>query len=144
LITLAVLIVVLVGAWIFGLRPYLHSLAQDQLDPALSSAVNQLDLSLLTRVPAGVPVPLRVTEDEINNFYLPLVHVPSSPVQNMRIQITSNEMRLDFNVYGFASDITGRPTLVDGSITITNVSVGGIVGLVMSSDEMTKLLNKHL
>ena len=144
LITLAVIIVVLVGAWIFGMRPYLHSLAEDQLDPALSSAVDQIDFSVLSQLPAGVPVRLRVTEDEINNFYLPLVHVPSSPVQNMQIQITANDLQLDFTVYGFSGDITGRPTLVNGNLMVTDVSVGGITGLVMSPDEMTTLLNKHL
>jgi hypothetical protein len=144
LITLIVLIVLLAGAWVFALRPNLHSLAQNQLDSALSSAVNQIDFTPLSQAPAGISIPLRVTEDNINNFYLPLLHVPSSPVQNMHVQITSNAMRLDFTVYGFASDITGKPTLVNGNLTITNVSVGGVAGLVMSSDEMTTLLNKHL
>lgn len=143
LISLIVLIILLAGAWVFALRPYLHSLAQNQLDSALSSAVNQIDFTPLSRAPAGIPIPLRVTEDNINNFYLPLLHVPSSPVQNMHIQITPDEMRLDFTVYGFASDVAGKPVLVNGILTATNVSVGGVAGLVMSSDEMTALLNKH-
>ena len=144
LITLIVLIVVLAGIWVFAVRPYLHSLAQNQLDSALTSAVNQIDLTPLSQAPAGIPIPLHVTEDNINNFYLPLLQVPSSPVQHMHIQITSNEMRFDFTVYGLASDITGTPTLINGNLSITNVGVGGVAGLVMSSDEMTTLLNKHL
>src|SRR5438270_9804646 len=89
LITLIVLIVVLAGVWFFALRPYLHSQAQNQLDSALSDAVNQISLSPLSQAPPGVPIPLRVTEDQINNFYLPLLHDPSSPVQIMHAQITS-------------------------------------------------------
>lgn len=144
LITLVVLLIILVGAWVFALRPYLHSQAQNQLNSALSNAVNQIDFSPLSQAPAGVPIPLKITEDNINNFYLPLLHVPSSPVQNMHIQITPNEMRLDFTVYGLASDIAGKPTLINGNLAITNVSVGGAAGLAMSSDEMTALLNQHL
>ena len=145
LITLVVLIILLAGAWVFVLRPYLHSLAQNQVDSALSNAVNQIDFSLISQAPPGVPLPpVKVTEDAINNFYLPLIHNPSSPVQNMHIQIASNQVRLDFTVYGFASDVTGKPTLQNGNLTVTNVSVGGIAGLVMSSDEMTALLNRHL
>ena len=145
LITLIVLILVFAAAWVFAARPYLHSLAQNQIDSALSSTVNQINLSQLPLPPSGVPVPpLLIREDAVNNLYLPLVQAPSSPVQNMRILITSNEIQLDFTVYGFASDITGRPTLVNGKLVATNVNVGGVAGLVMSSDEMTALLNKHL
>lgn len=145
LIILVVLIVVLTGAWFFALRPYLHSLAQNQLDSTLTSVVNQINFPPLSQLPPGVPLPpIQVTEDAINNFYLPLLHDPSSPVQNMHVQITSTEVRFDFTIYGFASDITGRPTLINGKLTATDVNVGGIAGLIMSSDEMTAILNKHL
>ena len=144
LITLVVLILILAAAWTFALRPYLHSLAQNQLDSALSSTVNQIDFTPLSHAPAGIPIPLKVTEDNINTFYIPLLHAPSSPVQNMHIQITPEAIRLDFTVYGLASDIIARPTLLNGHLTVTNVSVGGVAGLVMSSDEMTTLLNNHL
>ncbi len=92
LITLAVLIIVLAGVWFLALRPYLHSVAQSQLDSTLTSAVNQINFPQLSQVPAGVPLPpLKVTEDQINNSYLPSLRDPSSPVQNMHIQITPTE-----------------------------------------------------
>jgi hypothetical protein len=146
LITLVALIIVLAGVWVLALRPYLHSLAQNQLDSTLTNAVNQINLPPLPQLPLGAPPPppIRVTEDTINKVYLPLLHDPSSPVQNMHVQITSTEMRFDFTVYGFASDITGEPALVNGKLIATNVNVGGIVGLIMSSDEITALLNNHL
>lgn len=146
LITLVALIIVLAGVWVLALRPYLHSLAQSKLDSTLTNAVNQINFPPLPQLPPGVPAPppIRVTEDTINNNYLPLLHDPSSPVQNMHVQITSTEVRFDFTVYGFASDITGEPVLVNGKLMATNVNVGGIAGLIMSSDEITTLLNNHL
>jgi hypothetical protein len=117
----------------------LHSVAQDQLDQALSNAVNL--------IPPGPPAPvagtIAVQESMINNL-LPLVHAPSGPVQNMHMLITPSEMRFDFTVYGFASDITGVPTVNGGNLVVTQVKVEGIAGLIMSSDEMTTLLNRHL
>ena len=53
-------------------------------------------------------------------------------------------MRLDFTAYGLASDVIAKPTLLNGKLTATNVSVGGVAGLIMSSDEMITLLNNHL
>ncbi len=41
----ASMLLILGAGWFFGLRPYLHGLAQNQIDTLLSSVVNQLDLA---------------------------------------------------------------------------------------------------
>jgi len=142
LLILVVVLLVLVAGWFVGLRPYLHGLAQSQIDGVLSSAVDQIppaQLSLIPPGPRSVPVP----ETTINNL-IALNIAPSDPVKQMHITITQGGLRLDFQVYGFACTVTGVPEAHNGQLVITNVTEGGVVALVMSPDELTATLNAHL
>jgi len=142
LLILVVVLLVLVAGWFVGLRPYLHGLAQSQIDGVLSSAVDQIppaQLSLIPPGPRSVPVP----ETTINNL-IALNIAPSDPVKQMHITITQGGLRLDFQVYGFACTVTGVPEAHNGQLVITNVTAGGVVALVMSPDELTATLNAHL
>ena len=142
LLILAVVLLVLVAGWFVGLRPYLHGLAQSQIDGVLSNAVNQIPPAQLSLIPPG-PRSVPVTETTINNLIV-LNIAPSDPVQQMHITITPGGLRLDFQVYGFACTMTGVPEARNGQLVITNVTEGGVVALVMSPDELTATLNAHL
>lgn len=142
LISLLVIALVLALGWFFGLRPYLHGLAQSQLDGVLANAVNQIDTTRIAQLPPG-PVAVPVSETMINNLFV-LFSAPSDPVQQFHMSITPAGLRLDFRAYGFPCDITGVPTVSNGQLMVTNVNVEGIVSLIMSSDEMTSIVNRHL
>ncbi len=142
LVSRALVVLVLVAGWFVGLRPYLHGLVQNQIDGVLSNVVNQIDLTRISGIPSG-PVSIPVTEMTINNLIV-LYSAPSDPVQHMRMQITPGGVRVDFQVYGFACDITGVPMVSNGQLIVANITVEGIVSLVMSSDEMASVLNAHL
>ncbi|GAC1388789.1 MAG: hypothetical protein NVS4B11_04250 [Ktedonobacteraceae bacterium] len=138
--TLVILAIILGLAWVFALRPYIHDIAITQMDNAMTSAVNQIPS-------AGVPIPpgttLPVQEVILNNL-LVLNIAPSDPVQDTNMQISPSGVRLDFKLYGQPCTITGIPQAKDGNLVATNVGVSGIVSLVMSSSDITSLLNKHL
>jgi hypothetical protein len=142
LLILALVLLVLVAGWFVGLRPYLHSLAQSQIDGVLSSAVDQIPSAQLALIPPG-PASVPVTETTMNNLIV-LNIAPSNPVQQIHITITPGGLRLDFQVYGFACTVTGVPEARNGQLVITNVTVGGVVALIMSPDELTATLNAHL
>ncbi len=142
LLILAVVLLVLVGGWFLALRPYLHGVAQSQIDGVLSNAVNQIDPAEGILLPRG-PTTLLVTESGINNFIV-LNTTPSDPVQQMHMTITPAGLRLDFQVYGFACAVTGVPQAINGQLVMTNVTVEGIASLLLSPDEMTATLNAHL
>lgn len=141
LATLLVLVLLLAGVWFLGVRPYIHSLVQNQFDRVLSSAVGQLDPTKAALILPGVPLP--ITETLINNLIV-LNHSPSDTVQDAHMRITPQEIRLDFSAYGFPSTITAVPRVVNGQLIASNVSVEGITSLVMSPDEMAALLDRHL
>lgn len=141
LITLIVLLVLATGAWFVGIRPYIHSLVQNQVDQVLSNAVDQIDPARAALIPPGVRI--AVSERLINSL-VPLNHPSSDPIQNVQVHITPAAMRMDFEVYGFSCAITGVPQMVNGQLVANNVTVEGIASLIMSPDEMTALLNQHL
>lgn len=147
LIALIVLIVLLTGGWFLAGRPILHSVAQNQFDQLLGSQINTI-LPLPTAITT-----LAITENQMNNL-ITLNHAPSDPVQNAVAHIApaliasdgsyTGGIELDFQLFGFGCSIKGIPAVSNGQIVMTHVQVSGILSLVMSSDEMTTLLNGHL
>ena len=133
------LLLVLVGGWFLLLRPYLNNQAQNKLDSVLSDAVNHIPAQAAV-APAGS---VKVTENLLNNL-LVLNSSPNDIVKNMQIHITPNTMNMQFQVYGFDSTVTGVPQAKQGHLVITNVTVDGVAGLILSADEITALVNRHL
>jgi hypothetical protein len=141
LTVLILLLVVLGGSWFFLLRPYLHNIAEDKLNGAFTSAINQIPTALTEQLPSGTTLP--INQDSINNI-IALNLSPANPVQKPATTITDQRIQLDFQLYGYPSSISLVPGLNStGQLVANNVSVSGVFGLIMSSDEMTTLLNKH-
>jgi hypothetical protein len=127
------------GGWFFALRPYLHNTASTQLDQAMVNAVQQIPPTVAL-LPPG---PVVVTENLLKNMIVGNL-TPSDPIQNVQTQITQSGIRIDFQVLGQSCAISGVPVAVNGHLSATKVTVEGIIGLIMSPDELTALLNKHL
>ncbi len=53
------------------------------------------------------------------------------------------EFQLATPIVTMSNAITGVPKVVNGKLQMSNVTVEGPVGLVMSPDDITALLNKH-
>lgn len=143
-LTALVLLLLIVGAgWIFAARPYIHSVAQNQLDSAMSNAVQQIPPQA-AQLPAGSTIP--VQESTITNLIV-LNLSPSDPIKQPAAHIDSNGVSLDFQlvtpIVTMSNTITGVPKVVNGKLQMSNVIVDGPVGLVMSPDDITALLNKH-
>ncbi len=142
LTTLLIILLVLVAGWFFFLRPYLHGVAQSEIDGVFSSAVNQIN-------PAEAAViitnhtPVIITETDANNF-IAMNSSQSDPIQQIHMTIMPAGLRLEFQTYGFTSTITGVPRVVNGQLVMTNVTVQGIASFIMSPDELTTTLNAHL
>ncbi len=140
LLTTLVILLILIGAgWIFLGRPYLHAMAENQLDNAMNNAVEQIPAQAAL-LPGGETVPIQDTT--LTNL-IALNLAPSSPVKNPNFTITTQHLRLDFQLYGYPDAITFTPAVNNGHLVAQNVQVDGAFGLIMSSDEMTALLNKH-
>jgi len=139
-LTVLVLLLLVVGAgWLFLLRPYLHNIAQTQLDQAMTSGVQQIP----TTTVALPPGKLAVEENTINNLIV-LNLAPSDPIKNPSTQIAPDGIHISFQVYGFGSTVSAKPALQNGRLVATNVAVNGPIGLIMSPDELTPLLNQRL
>jgi hypothetical protein len=139
-----IILLLIVGAsWVFAVQPYLHSMAETQLDDAMSRSVQQIPPQA-AQLPAGSTIP--VQESTITNMIV-LNLAPSDPIKQPQVSINPQRVRLDFQVVTpivtMSSAITGVPTVVNGKLQMSNVTVEGPVGLVMSPADITALLNKH-
>ena len=142
LAALLILLLVLVGGWFVILRPYLHGVAQNEVDGVFSSATNLIN-PITVAVIATSHRPVIITETDANNF-IAMNSTPSDPIQQVHMSITPSGLRLEFQTYGFTSTITGVPRVVNGQIVMTNVTVQGVASLIMSPDELTNELNADL
>ena len=139
LITLVVLLILIVGGWFFGLQPYLSNMAQSGMDGVLTDAVNNIPPAI-SQLRAG---PVQLSEQLLNNV-LVLQSAPNDLVKNPQIHITSSAMRMDFQVYGFPCAVSGVPQVNQGHLVATNVTIEGIAALILTPDQITTLVNKHL
>ena len=140
---LIILLLVVGASWIFGVQPYIHSVAQTQLDNAMSNAVQQIPPQA-AQLPAGSTI--SVQESTVTNLIV-LNLAPSNPIKQPAVSITPQGVRLDFQIVTplvtMSSAITGVPKVVNGQLQMSNVTEEGPVGLVMSPSDITTLLNKH-
>ena len=142
LAALLILSLILIGGWFVILRPYLHGVAQNEVDGVFSSATNLIN-PLAVAVITTSHRPLIITETDANNF-IALNSTQSDPIQQIHMSITPAGLRLEFQTYGLTSTITGVPRVVNGQIVMTNVMVQGVASLIMSPDELTNELNADL
>jgi hypothetical protein len=152
-LVLALLLAVFVGAWFVALRPYVHGIAESELNNAMTAAVNQLPPNagqslLLLHPNKQFQVPENALEELIK-----LNIAPASPVQNPVVHVNTQAVRLEFTLhqnllsldFSFPCAVSLVPALDEqGNLVARNVSIEGIASLVMSSDEMTSLLNQKL
>lgn len=144
-LTLVLLLALGVGAWFLGVRPYLHNLAQTQLDQALSTPENQILLTM-SAIPPGISLPaslrvVRSTEEAMNTR---LSGYDNDQVQNLHMTIAPGGLTLSFSVYGQNCTISAQPILSNGQLQVTNVQVQGLMNLIMSNDELSSELNDNL
>lgn len=142
LAVLLVLLLVLAGGWFFVLRPYLHGVAQNEVDSVFTSATNLIN-PLAVTVVATSHRPVIITEVDANNF-IAMNSPQSDPIQQIHMSITPAGLQLTFQTYGLTSTITGVPRVVNGQIVMTNATVLGIASLIMSPDELTNDVNADL
>lgn len=138
-LVLVILLVVLAGSWFLGVRPYLNNLAKTQLNQALSEAQSEISVLKLT-LPTGSAV-IPITEANMNSY---LSAHASAPLENLHVTIIPTAIRLDFKVYGFSCTVLAVPIPLHGVLQVTNVQIQGLLGLALSSDELTTLLNNSL
>lgn len=132
---LVVAAIIVLGGWIFLVRPF----AQGQIDDAMTRSVRQIGPEVAL-IPPG---PFAVSENTFNNMIV-LNLSPNSPIQNPQTSITPQAMRIQFQVYGNTNTVSGVPKMDQGKITVTDVKIDGLASLLISPDELTKMLNKHL
>ena len=91
-------------------------------------------------LPAG---PIEVGNSFITNLIASKLS-SQDPVKNPRATITQNGVQIQLEVLGQTCSIQGKPQLVNGQLKASNVQIGGLLGLLISPDEATSMLNKHL
>lgn len=140
LITLVVVLLLLAAAWFLALRPYLNNMAKTKLDSVLGAAVDSIPPPVAL-LPGGEHVP--ISENLVNNL-LVLASSPNDMLQSPKVHFTPAALRLDFQVFGLPCAVTGIPRVNSGQVVFTNVNIEGIAALILSPDDISSIVNRHL
>ena len=139
--TLIILFGILAAVWFLAVRPYIHNIAETELNTALSEAINQIQ-PLPAQLPPGTT--RQINEAGLENL-IKLNIAPSGPVQNPVVHIDQQGIRLELDIYTFHNTFSLLPGLdAHGNLVANNVQVNGVASLVMSSDELSSLINQYL
>jgi hypothetical protein len=132
----------------------------NKLDTAMGQAVDQMPT--LNQSPTPLPPPFLppvpqqgkqlppITETLLDNV-MKLTLSPSEPVKNPAFHITEQNVRMEFSVqpdflpFGIPCAISFVPGVDDqGNVTVSNVNIEGMANLIVTSDDITPILNRHL
>ena len=138
LLVLVLFLAILAGAWFLGVRPYLHNLAVNELSQALNETESQALILQLALPPGKRTIP--ISEGAVNAR---LSSYDSDQLQGLHATITPDGMNLTFSAYGLPCTITAVPIASNGTLQVTNVQVQGVLGLIMTNDELTGTLNSN-
>jgi hypothetical protein len=139
LVILALLLVGLAISWFAVIRPSIHAMAEQELNAALDQAEENIPPPMLF-IP-GVTVAIH--EQTLSDILVHNLGSPS-PIEDPVAHITPSNVQMDFQLYGFPCAVTVVPQMANGHLVVSDVRIDGIIGLVVSPDEMTTLLDAHL
>lgn len=138
LITLVLVVILGAAGWVYVARPYLHNQVVAQINQAMTAEVNQLPTSL--PLPGGT---VRVTDAMLDNLLA--LSLPSNiPIQHSQAQISASGLQIVFQTEGLSSSITGVPVASQGHLLLSQVSVKGVISLILSANDISSLFNQHI
>ena len=154
---LVVLSIILVGVWFLALRPFVNGMVTSKLDSAMGQAVNQIPSLSQSPFPLPIPIPIPIQNKQIPVSETLLDNVmslslsSSEPVKDPKFHITEQNVRMEFNVqpnflpFAIPCAVSFKPTVDDqGNVTIPSVNIEGLANLIVSSDDITPIINRHL
>lgn len=144
---LAVLVIAVVGAVAIAailsrvvVRPFVGDTVTDYLrgrvGEAIATAVPKVTL------PAGGQQVV-LTEDELNRRIAERAG-QLGPLQDARVAITPEEVRVDLSAYGVSGTYHAHVAAQNGQVVITDGRIDGPLGWVMPADQLQATLNQEL
>lgn len=148
----------LAGVWFLVLRPQIHQMVLDKLDSSMAQAVNQVPpLNQLPLPPLSLlPIPQQLkqlppitegTLDTVMNATLS----PSDQIRNLQFHITEQNVSMNFSVqpdylpFGIPCTVSFVPMIdAQGNVIVTQVNIQGLATLILSGDDITPIINRHL
>jgi hypothetical protein len=107
----------------------------------MAETVEQIPPQAAVLLPAGKR--LIIQENTITDL-VAVNLTPRNSLQNLTTHVSTSAVRLEFQLFGMPNAISVVPTVQNGQLVTRNVTVEGIVALILSSEELTDLLDKHL
>jgi hypothetical protein len=137
---LAVLIIVAVGgafAWTVA-RPLVSDRIRDELNRGVATQVAAIDAPVLRS-----PGQITVTEEQINREIAAFAG-SYDPVENVRVRILKDEIRVTFDLYGTTSTYSGGVAVKQGRIVVVDPELSGAAGQLLDAQDVAEIVETQL
>ncbi len=137
---LALLIIAAIGgafAWTVA-RPLVSDRVREELDRGIATQVAAIDAPVLRS-----PGQMTLTEDQINRE-IEAVAGSYDPVENVRVRILQEEIRVSFDLYGTTSTYRGGVAVKQGRIVVVDPELSGAAGQLLDADDVAEILETQL
>lgn len=154
LVILVWLAVAVVLGYQYFVRPQVSQLIgqqlADQVGPAASSedaeapgdVINDQAAQAIPTIVAAIPSgELRISQDQANEF---LSSQPLGPIDSANVRFTPGEVQVDIKALGTTSTARMGLAVQDGRIITINPSIDGLLGQVLSLDELSSTIEAKL
>ncbi|GAB4206336.1 MAG: hypothetical protein OHK0022_33310 [Roseiflexaceae bacterium] len=152
LVTLVVLVwlVVLGGlAYRFLIQPQISQLIGDQIGsqiaaPPVGEQIERGASQALPTVVAALPSgELRISEADANS-YLEANRDSFQPLESVRVRFVPGQVQADLSAMGLTSTASMGLTAQDGRIAVRDASINGLLGQVISAQDLAASLERQL
>jgi hypothetical protein len=126
-----------VFAWAVA-KPIVSDRVREELDRGIATQVAAIDTPKLQT--AGT---LTLTEEEINREVQAL-EGSYDPVKNLDVQVTPDEIRVSFDLYGVTSTYRGGAKVENGRIVVVNPELSGPAGQFLNAGDVAAILETQL
>src|SRR5690606_32899536 len=120
----------------FALRPSIADSARDGVRDGLARELAQDSID---------PNSTTIRVDEVTmNEYLAASDAWFDPVSDIKIDITDNQAKASFSLYGLSGSFSAGVTVQDGLIRLVNPESSGTGGRLIDADDMARAIEAEL
>jgi hypothetical protein len=134
-----VIILAIGGVFVWGVaRPLVQDRVREELDHGIATQVAAIDAPVLRS-----PGQITVTEEQINRE-IEAFEGAYDPVENVRVAITREEIRVDFDLYGTTSTYRGGATVERGRVVVVDPELSGAAEQLLDAKDVAEILETQL
>lgn len=146
IVRLGVALVLIIALYAVLVRPRVSEYVGQEVARSVGGSTDTNDPreALLPTVVAALPSGDLVLTENQANAYLAANPAALAPLDSARLRFVPGEVQIDISAYGTTSQIRAGLVAENGQIAVVNPQLDGALGLAISIDDLTRILQEQI